>query len=103
MLPVYDSWLVVYKQPLCSPFSFDWWMWLSFTGFSIGCVTRLVLGALLCSNRLPLSSVKLVGLLVTALVGLYTIEDLWHKYGDLRLTMVSPTFAYRTDNNLQLI
>ncbi|KAI0035055.1 glycosyltransferase family 39 protein [Vararia minispora EC-137] len=52
-------------------FSFDWWFWLAFTGFNIGCV----------------SSVKLVGLFVTALVGLYTIEDLWEKFGDLRMSV----------------
>ncbi|CAL1705382.1 unnamed protein product [Somion occarium] len=50
-------------------FSFDWWMWLAMTGISIGCVT----------------SVKWVGLFVTALVGLYTIEDLWDKFGDLKM------------------
>ncbi|KAN0140870.1 Fibrillarin domain containing protein [Lactarius tabidus] len=50
-------------------FSFDWWFWLAFTGTSIGCV----------------SSIKLIGLFVTALVGLYTIEDLWNKFGDLRM------------------
>ena len=26
----------------CSSFSFDWWMWLAFTGVSIGLVTRFV-------------------------------------------------------------
>lgn len=26
---------------------------------------------------------------VTALVGLYTIEDLWNKFGDLRMSFVS--------------
>ncbi|OCH88812.1 glycosyltransferase family 39 protein [Obba rivulosa] len=51
-------------------FSFEWWFWLAATGWSIGCVT----------------SVKWVGLFVTALVGLYTIEDLWDKFGDLRMS-----------------
>ncbi|KAG6899453.1 hypothetical protein C0993_010235 [Termitomyces sp. T159_Od127] len=53
------------------PFSFDWWSWLLFTGISIGLVT----------------SVKMVGLFVTALVGLYTIEDLWEKFGDLKMSV----------------
>ncbi|KAI0950000.1 hypothetical protein AcV7_008603 [Taiwanofungus camphoratus] len=52
-------------------FSIDWWLWLTLTGVSIGCVT----------------SVKWVGLFVTALVGLYTIEDLWEKFGDLRMSV----------------
>ncbi|KAF8889886.1 glycosyltransferase family 39 protein [Infundibulicybe gibba] len=52
-------------------FSLDWWVWLSMTGFAIGCVT----------------SVKLVGLFVTALVGLYTIEDLWEKFGDTKMSI----------------
>ncbi|KAJ7720870.1 glycosyltransferase family 39 protein [Mycena maculata] len=52
------------------PFSSGWWTWLTLTGLSIGCVT----------------SVKMVGLFVTALVGLYTIEDLWEKFGDLKMS-----------------
>lgn len=39
----------------------------------------------------PALSIKLIGLFVTALVGLYTIEDLWEKFGDLRMTVVSST------------
>ena len=42
------------------------------TGLSIGWVT----------------SVKMVGLFVTSLVGLYTVEDLWEKFGDLRMSTV---------------
>lgn len=54
------------------PFSPDWWVWLTFTGISIGCV----------------ASIKWVGLFVTALVGIYTLEDLWEKFGDLRMKKV---------------
>ncbi|QRV89589.1 dolichyl-phosphate-mannose-protein mannosyltransferase [Ceratobasidium sp. AG-Ba] len=50
-------------------FSFDWWLWLAATGWSIGCVC----------------SVKWVGLFATALVGAYTLEDLWDKFGDLKM------------------
>jgi dolichyl-phosphate-mannose-protein mannosyltransferase len=54
-------------------FSLDWWIWLCVTGLSIGCVI----------------SVKWVGFFVTALVGLYTIEDLWDKFGDLKMPIRS--------------
>ncbi|PKI85238.1 dolichyl-phosphate-mannose--protein mannosyltransferase [Malassezia vespertilionis] len=50
-------------------FTRAWWCWLFFTGVSIGCV----------------SSVKMVGLFVTSLVGLYTMADLWDKFGDLKM------------------
>ncbi|CDK27242.1 unnamed protein product [Kuraishia capsulata CBS 1993] len=51
-------------------FSRKWWKWLLLTGISIGCVC----------------SVKMVGLLVTTLVGIYTVVDLWNKFGDKNLS-----------------
>lgn len=49
------------------------------------CSPFLVLGQLL---NLP-HSVKWVGLFVTSLVGLYTIEDLWNKFGDLKMKKIT--------------
>lgn len=54
-------------------FSLEWYIWLCLTGLSIGCVC----------------SVKWVGFFCTAIVGLYTIEDLWNKFGDLKMPQVS--------------
>ncbi|RPA99977.1 protein O-mannosyl-transferase 2 [Choiromyces venosus 120613-1] len=53
-------------------FSVQWWLWLVLSGLSIGCVC----------------SVKWVGLFVTGVVGLYTVEDLWNKFGDLKMPKV---------------
>ena len=53
-------------------FSLEWFAWLLLTGLSIGCVC----------------SVKMVGLFGTALVGIYTIEDLWNKFGDTKMPKV---------------
>ena len=54
-------------------FSPEWFAWLFLSGISIGCVC----------------SVKWVGLFCTALVGAYTAEDLWNKFGDLKMPKVS--------------
>lgn len=61
--------LLMFNQHQHRPFSDKWWFWLTFTGFSIGCV----------------ASVKWVGLFAMALVGMYTVEDLWDKFGDLKM------------------
>jgi dolichyl-phosphate-mannose-protein mannosyltransferase len=45
---------------------------------------------------LILSSVKMIGMFVTALVGLYTVEDLWEKFGDLKMPVVSPPRSQRS-------
>ncbi|KAI9257774.1 Dolichyl-phosphate-mannose-protein mannosyltransferase-domain-containing protein [Helicostylum pulchrum] len=50
-------------------FSPKWWTWLCLTGASLGCVL----------------SVKWVGLFAVAVVGVYTIEDLWQMWGDLQM------------------
>lgn len=50
-------------------FSLEWWSWIILTGISIGCVC----------------SVKMVGLFVTSVVGIYTVADLWIKFGDTKM------------------
>jgi dolichyl-phosphate-mannose--protein O-mannosyl transferase len=40
------------------PFSFDWWFWLAFTGFNIGCVSRCVL-VQACSGPMLMIAVAL--------------------------------------------
>ncbi|PSK38586.1 hypothetical protein C7M61_002520 [Candidozyma pseudohaemuli] len=51
-------------------FTRKWWKWLLITGVCIGCTM----------------STKMVGLFVTTLVGIYTVVDLWNKFGDKTIT-----------------
>ena len=50
----------------------------------------------LISLILTISSVKMIGLFVTALVGVYIIEDLWEKFGDVKMPLVRPFFEHVT-------
>ncbi|CCF57765.1 hypothetical protein KAFR_0D01190 [Kazachstania africana CBS 2517] len=52
------------------PFSLRWWKWLAITGISLGCAI----------------SVKMVGLFVITLVGIYTVIDLWSFLGDKKMS-----------------
>lgn len=64
--------LVKFHNQRHDAFGDDWWIWLIFTGWSIGCVC----------------SVKWVGMFAMAMVGVYTVEDLWEKFGDLSMPLV---------------
>ncbi|XP_004624952.1 protein O-mannosyl-transferase 2 [Octodon degus] len=65
--------MVKYNSCANRPFSAPWWFWLSLTGISLA-------GAL---------GVKFVGLFIILQVGLNTIADLWHLFGDLSLSLVT--------------
>ncbi|SCU90952.1 LADA_0F07272g1_1 [Lachancea dasiensis] len=60
------------------PFSRKWWKWLLFTGLSLGCTI----------------SVKMVGLLVITLVGIYTVIDLWNMLGDKQLSKANYVYHW---------
>jgi dolichyl-phosphate-mannose-protein mannosyltransferase len=59
-------------------FGAEWWFYLLGTGFSLGLV----------------SSVKWVGFFMVATVGLYTIEDLYEKWGDYKMPKVVYAFHW---------
>lgn len=69
-LAVYS--LAVFRnQQLFAPLSPDWWLWLAFSGASLGLVV----------------SVKWVGLFTIAIVGLHTINDLWDMLADSKMSL----------------
>jgi dolichyl-phosphate-mannose-protein mannosyltransferase len=57
----------------CRHFSLAWWLWLLGMGMSLGAAT----------------SVKWVGLAVTALVGMYTVYDLWTMLGNMQMSLAT--------------
>ncbi|CEP64001.1 dolichyl-phosphate-mannose-protein mannosyltransferase PMT2 LALA0_S09e07382g [Lachancea lanzarotensis] len=61
---------VVFHNQRAKPFGRKWWKWLVLTGLSLGCAI----------------SVKMVGLFVITLVGIYTVVDLWNLLGDKKVS-----------------
>ncbi|CUS20781.1 LAQU0S01e14510g1_1 [Lachancea quebecensis] len=57
---------VTFHNQRSKPFSRKWWKWLLLTGLSLGSAI----------------SVKMVGLFIITLVGIYTVIDLWTMLGD---------------------
>lgn len=57
---------VMFHNQRSKPFSRKWYKWLGLTGITMGCAI----------------SVKMVGLFVITLIGIYTVIDLWKLLGD---------------------
>lgn len=57
---------VTYHKQRSRPFTRKWWKWMLLTGISLGCAI----------------SVKMVGLFVITLVGIYVVGELWIFLGD---------------------
>lgn len=61
---------VKFHNERSKPFQRKWFKWLGLTGISLGCAI----------------SVKMVGLFIITLVGIYTVVDLWNMLGDKRMS-----------------
>lgn len=57
---------VMFHNQRSAPFSYNWWKWMVLTGFNLGCAI----------------SVKMVGLFIITVVGIYTVVELWNWLGD---------------------
>jgi dolichyl-phosphate-mannose-protein mannosyltransferase len=64
--------LAKFRNYRSEPFGKGWWGYLALTGFSIGCV----------------ASVKWIGLFTVAVVGVYTVADLWNLMADSEVSNV---------------
>lgn len=65
------TWVSFCNEEKRRPFSHSWWIWLSATGFSLGCVV----------------SVKWVGLFSIATIGVCVLSQLWLHLGDIRMPL----------------
>ncbi|OAJ44520.1 dolichyl-phosphate-mannose-protein mannosyltransferase [Batrachochytrium dendrobatidis JEL423] len=63
--------VVFHNYQKTAPFSTEWFLWMFFTGISLGSVL----------------SVKWVGLFSIALVGLHTVDELWDMLGNLKMSL----------------
>ncbi|AQZ12112.1 PMT2 (YAL023C) and PMT3 (YOR321W) [Zygosaccharomyces parabailii] len=61
---------VTFHRHRSQPFSRKWWKWLTLTGISLGCTI----------------SVKMVGLFIITVVGIYTVGELWIFLGDKKMS-----------------
>ncbi|AAS51516.1 ACR290Wp [Eremothecium gossypii ATCC 10895] len=62
---------VLFHNERHRPFGRKWWKWLFFLGVSLGCTI----------------SVKMVGLFIISVVGIYTVVDLWNKLSEPNMSV----------------
>jgi dolichyl-phosphate-mannose-protein mannosyltransferase len=75
---------VLFQREKNYPFEAKWWTYLSLLGLSLG-------GAASC---------KWVGLFVVAVIGLYTVTELWNLYGNTQIPIVksNPNYILETSS-----